>query len=111
MSAGIFNETVQKNYLRYCQDYYVAWVEFLPQIEEAMRKFDGKKITKRIDTAIKNIDSRLSFRIEKSNYSDGGYVYFDWFDYDGRIFRDDESGEWAYVKDSSDGCGVLMQLL
>lgn len=108
MSAGIFNENVKKNYLRYCQDYYVAWIEFLPKIAEVMRKHDGKKITKRIDTALRNIDNRLSFRIEKSTYGDGGYVYFDWHDFDARIFRDEESGEWDYVKDSSGGCGVLM---
>ena len=108
-SAGIsYNDTAtQKKYLRYCEDYNTAWVEFMPQIAETVRKFDGKKITKRIGTAIKKIDDRFSFRIEKGFTAGTGYVYLDWFDYDGRQFHDDVTGQWEYVKGFTD-CGILM---
>lgn len=109
-TAGIKrNDTAtQKKYLRYCEEYRTAWIEFLPQVCETIMKFDGKKITKRIDTAIKKIDDRMRFRIEKSTYDNStGYVYFDWFDYEGRQFRDDVTGQWDYVKDFPD-CGILM---
>lgn len=104
MSAGIsYNDiATQKKYLRYNADYFCKWIEFFSQIEECVEKFDGKKVTKRIDTAIKNIDSRLAFRIEKSSYNPSeGYVYLDWYDYDGRRFKDETSGQWDYVKDFS----------
>lgn len=101
MSAGILNEEAKKNYLRYSQEYYTAWIKHLPQIAETIRKFDGKKVTKRITTAVEKIDSRLRFTFEKSSYG-GGYIYFNWYDYNGRIFRDESTDEWDYVPDKCD---------
>ena len=98
MSAGIYNEEAKKNYIRYCMEYETAWIEYLPQIEEVARKFDGKKITKRISNAIKKIDSRLDFKFDR--WLDKAEVIAYWYDYNARIFRDEETGEWQYVKDS-----------
>lgn len=107
MSAGIRNKDAEVRYLRYCEEYNSAWVEFLPEIIETVEKFDGKKVTKRIDTAIRKIDSRLYLTIEKDGYDNGGYVYLKWFDYDGRIFKDEETGEWDYVQPVYGGCDFI----
>lgn len=104
--AGIKGQDVEIRYLRYCQEYNTAWVEFLPEIAAAIEKFNGKKITKRIDTAVKKVDDRFYITIEKDSYGNSGYIYLKWYDYDGRIFRDEETGQWDYVK-STNGCNFI----
>ena len=99
MSAGILNEEAKKNYLRYSQEYYTAWIKHLPEIAEVARKFDGKKVTKRISTAIEKVNGNLIFSFEKS-WENKGYVYLKWFDSDCRIFRDKSTDEWDYVKNN-----------
>lgn len=107
MSAGIWNKEVKINYLRYCQEYATAWIEFLPEIIKVIDKFNGKKVTKRIDTAVKKIDDRFYVTIEKDGYGNSGYLYLKWFDYEGRIFTDEETGQWDYVKNTN-GCDFIV---
>ena len=107
MSAGIYDKNAKINYLRYCQEYATAWIEFLPEIVKAVEKFDGKKVTARIDTAVKKVDDRFYIVIEKDRYDNKGYLYLKWFDYDGRIFTDEETGQWDYVKNTN-GCDFIV---
>ena len=97
MSAGIYNSEAKKNYIRYCMEYQTAWIQYLPQIAEAARKFNGKKITKRISNAIEKIDSRLSFDFKR--WLDKAEFTAFWRDWDARIFTDEVTGEWNYVRD------------
>lgn len=99
MSCGIYNEETKKNYLRYCMEYRTAWIEYLPQISETLRKFDGKKITKRIHNAIEKIDSRLIFDFERWVSYPKATVAARWYDYKASVFRDEETDEWKYVRD------------
>lgn len=98
MSAGIYNEEAKKNYLRYCEEYHTAWIEYLPEISETIRKFHGKKVTKRIATAIKNINSNFGLDIERS--FSGAWLTLRYYDLDKRIFKDEATGEWDYVRNS-----------
>jgi len=47
---------------------YQEAIELIPQIVEVAKKFDGKVISKRFDTAIKKVNKNLSFTLEYNSF-------------------------------------------
>lgn len=68
-------------------------MELAPAVIETLKAFDGKKITKRLETALQKINP--NFRVVANIYGNGWecYVYFD--------ERHVKKGEhWEYIKES-----------
>ena len=107
-TAGIgSNKESQIKYLRAQAEYDFAWVEYFDEICKTIAKYDGKQATKRIDTALKKINKALSFDIEKDNRN-SGYIYIGWYDYDGRIWNNDNGDEWDYLRTNSSKYHIIM---
>lgn len=45
--------------------------------------------------------------MEKGN-GGGGYIYIGWYDFDGRIWRNDTSDEWDYLRTNSNKYHIIM---
>jgi hypothetical protein len=107
-TAGVSsNKESQVKYLRAQAEYDFAWVEYFDEICETIAKYDGKQATKRIATALKKVNSNITFDIERGN-GGGGYIYIGWYDFDGRIWRNDTSDEWDYLRTVSNKYHIIM---
>ena len=49
-------------------------IELAPEVEKVLRKFDGKQANKRLDTALKKIDSNLRFEIHSNSFDVTLYI-------------------------------------
>lgn len=94
------NKESQIKYLRAQAEYDFAWTKYFDEICEVIARYDGKQATKRIATALKKVNNNISFDVEKGN-GDRGYIYIGWYDFDGRIWRNDSNDEWAYLRTDS----------
>lgn len=54
-----------------------------------------------------NMNDNISFDVEKGN-GGRGYIYIGWYDYDGRIWRNDTNDEWAYLRIDSNKYHIIM---
>ena len=107
-TAGIgSNKESQIKYLRAQAEYDFAWTKYFDEICEVIARYDGKQATKRIATALKKVNSNINFDVEKSN-DDRGYIYIGWYDFDGRIWRNDSNDEWAYLRTDSNKYHIIM---
>lgn len=92
-TAGVGgNKESQIKYLRAQAEYDFAWVKYFDEICETIAKYDGKQATKRIATALKKVNDNITFDVEKGN-GGRGYIYIGWYDFDGRIWRNDSNDE------------------
>lgn len=109
-TAGISNnKDSQIKYLRAQAEYDVAWVKYFDEICKVIKRYDGKQATKRIATALKKVNDNITFEIERNGYND--YIYVGWYDYDGRIWRNDTSDEWSYLRTSDGKHHIIMALV
>lgn len=107
-TAGVgSNKESQIKYLRAQAEYDFEWVKYFDEICETIAKYDGKQATKRIATALKKVNSNITFDVEKGN-GGSGYIYIGWYDFDGRIWRNDTSDEWAYLRNDSNKYHIIM---
>lgn len=107
-TAGVSsNKESQVKYLRAQAEYDFAWVKYFDEICETIAKYDGKQATKRIATALKKVNSNITFDVEKDNHG-SGYIYIGWYDFDGRIWRNDTSDEWDYLRTVSNKYHIIM---
>lgn len=92
-TAGVgSNKESQIKYLRAQAEYDFAWTKYFDEICEVIARYDGKQATKRIATALKKVNDNISFDVEKGN-GGSGYIYIGWYDFDGRIWRNDSNDE------------------
>lgn len=106
-TAGIgSNKESQIKYLRAQAEYDFAWTKYFDEICEVIARYDGKQATKRIATALKKVNNNISFDVEKGN-GDRGYIYIGWYDFDGRIWRNDSNDEWAYLRTDSNKYHII----
>lgn len=109
-TAGIGNDKdSQIKYLRAQAEYDVAWTKYFDEICKVIKRYDGKQATKRIATALKKVNNNITFEIERNGYND--YIYIGWYDYDGRIWRNDTSDEWSYLRTSDGKHHIIMALV
>lgn len=109
-TAGVSsNKESQVKYLRAQAEYDFAWVKYFDEICETIAKYDSKQATKRIATALKKVNSNITFEIERNGYND--YIYIGWYDYDGRIWRNDTSDEWSYLRTLDGKHHIIMALI
>lgn len=109
-TAGIgSNKESQIKYLRAQAEYDFAWTKYFDEICEVIARYDGKQATKRINTALKKVNSNISFDVEKGN-GGRGYIYIGWYDFDGRIWRNDSNDEWAYLRTDSNKYHIILVL-
>lgn len=107
-TAGVgSNKESQVKYLRAQAEYDFAWVKYFDEICETIARYDGKQATKRIATALNKVNSNITFDMEKGN-GGGGYIYIGWYDFDGRIWRNDTSDEWDYLRTNSNKYHIIM---
>ena len=107
-AAGIgSNKESQIKYLRAQAEYDFAWVKYFDEICATIAKYDGKQATKRIATALKKINDSITFDVEKDNHG-SGYIYIGWYNYDGRIWNNDNGDEWAYLRTNSGKYHIIM---
>lgn len=107
-TAGIgSNKESQIKYLRAQAEYDFAWVKYFDEICATIAKYDGKQATKRIATALKKINDSITFDVEKDNHG-SGYIYIGWYDFDGRIWNNDNGDEWAYLRTNSGKYHIIM---
>lgn len=109
-TAGVSsNKESQIKYLRAQAEYDVAWVKYFDEICKVIKRYDGKQATKRIATALKKVNNNITFEIERNGYND--YIYIGWYDYDGRIWRNDTSDEWSYLRTVDGKHHIIMALV
>jgi len=53
---------------------YRDGLSLMDSVEKVIRKFDGKQITKRFDTALKEIDERLSYTMQFNSFDITMYI-------------------------------------
>ena len=107
-TAGVgSNKESQIKYLRAQAEYDFARVKYFDEICETIAKYDGKQATKRIATALKKVNDNITFDVEKGN-GGKGYIYIGWYDFDGRIGRNDSCDEWAYLRTDSNKYHIIM---
>lgn len=107
-TAGVgSNKESQIKYLRAQAEYDFAWVKYFDEICETIAKYNGKQATKRIATALKKVNSNISFDVEKDNRG-SGYIYIGWYDFDGRVWHNDTGDEWAYLRTNSSKYHIIM---
>lgn len=66
-------------------------ISLIPAIIECIKKFDGKKSSKRLDTALKQIDKNLAFRTEYNSFRIMLYI-------ENRSIRVDD-GSYSYIEE------------
>lgn len=109
-TAGVSNNNdSQIKYLRAQAEYDVEWTKHFDEICKVIKRYDGKQATKRIATALKKVNDNITFDIERNGYND--YIYIGWYDYDGRIWRNDTSDEWSYLRTSDGKYHIIMSLV
>lgn len=109
-TAGVSsNKESQIKYLRAQAEYDFAWVKYFDEICKVIKRYDGKQATKRIATALKKVSNNITFEIERNGYND--YIYIGWYDYGGRIWRNDTSDEWSYLRTVDGKHHIIMALV
>lgn len=101
------NKESQIKYLRAQAEYDFAWTKYFDEICKVIAKYDGKQATKRIATALKKVNDNICFDVEKGN-GGKGYIYIGWYNFDGRIWRNDTEDEWDYLRTTSSKYHIIM---
>lgn len=70
-------------------------VSLYDSVLECLKKFDGKQVTKRIDTALKKIDNNISMRNEYNSFLIELY-------FEDRMVKEENSYNCHYLKNHSD---------